>query len=99
MPYFVTAPCHNVSAAQTNCTSFAGNDSAGAPAYAVSDTECYAVGHNDAMSVALLDGSNPPAGLTVKFSGGVGGRKHTQSPPQPDVKTRPGIHSEQNKSS
>jgi hypothetical protein len=74
MPYFVTAPCHNVTAKQTNCTSFNGGDSAGAPAFAVSGAQCYALGHNSEMSVSLKDPNNVTGGVIVNFSGGVGGR-------------------------
>eukprot|EP00040_Diaphanoeca_grandis_P004874 m.30447 g.30447 ORF g.30447 m.30447 type:complete len:719 (-) comp16287_c0_seq1:149-2305(-) len=74
MPYFVTSPCHNVTDAETNCTSFIDGDSLGAPAYAYSLSKCYALGHNSQMSITLLDQENPSGGVVVKMEGGVGGR-------------------------
>ena len=77
MPYFVTAPCHDVSPQQTNCTSFNGGDKVDTPAFAVSNTQCYALGHNANMSLSLLSPGDPTGGVAVAFGGGVGGRKVT----------------------
>jgi len=77
MPYFVTAPCHDVSPQQTNCTSFNGGDRVDTPAFAVSNTQCFALGHNANMSLSLLSPGDPTGGVAVAFGGGVGGRKVT----------------------
>lgn len=78
MLYFVTAPCHNVTRAQTQtkCKTFA-DGSPGSPAWAVSNTDCFALGALDDMSVALADASNAKGGLVVAFGNGVGGRRVT----------------------
>ena len=76
MPYFVTAPCHNVTKAQTNCTAFADATPA-SPAWAVSKGTCYALGALDDMSVALADPADTKAGVLVAFGNGVQGRKVT----------------------
>ena len=76
MPYFVTAPCSNVTRAQTNCTSFADQTTA-APAWADSAGECYALGHDGSMVARLLTPGDVHGGVGVSFSGGVGGRAVT----------------------
>jgi hypothetical protein len=76
MPYFVTAPCHNVTKAQTNCTAFADGTPA-SPAWAVSGNTCYALGSLDDMSVGLLDPADTHGGVLVAYGNGVAGRKVT----------------------
>ena len=71
MPYFVTAPCKNVSKEQTNCTSFNSGDSAGTPAYAAAQTSktssvCYALGHlADLQSVQQIVSAKRHAGIEI----------------------------------
>lgn len=74
MPYFVTAPCRNVTRAQTNCTSFA-DATQSAPAWADSAGECYSLGQDASMSaLRLLTPGDVNGGVSITFSGGVGGR-------------------------
>ncbi len=76
MPYFVTAPCHNVTKAQTNCTAFADGTPA-SPAWAVSGNTCYALGSLDDMAVTLLDPADTHGGVLIQYGHGVAGRKVT----------------------
>ena len=73
---FAATPCHNVSAHQTNCTSF---DSAEhtAPAFQQSEHggKCYALGRlGSPPSATLINRANASAGLLLTYSGGAGGR-------------------------
>lgn len=76
--YWVTTPCANVTVPATNCTTFAGDDTAGSPAYADSvqgtNNICYALGHISQRSVEFLVAGDPSKGAIVTFAGGVGGR-------------------------
>ena len=76
MPYFVTAPCHNLTRSQTNCTGFEGSATA-SPAWASSVGTCYALGSLDDLTVQLIDPTKSHAGVLVTFGNGVAGRKVT----------------------
>ena len=76
MPYFVTAPCNNVTKAQTNCTAFA-DDTPASPAWAESGTTCYALGSLDDMSVGLVNPADTHGGVLVTYGNGVAGRRVT----------------------
>eukprot|EP01043_Picozoa_sp_COSAG02_P034777 COSAG02_NODE_2452_length_8826_cov_16.362668_3_plen_307_part_00 len=73
MPYFVTAPCQNVTKAQTNCTGFADGTPA-SPAWAVAGATCYALGSLDDMSFRLLDPADAHGGVLITYGHGVAGR-------------------------
>eukprot|EP00039_Didymoeca_costata_P003983 m.70841 g.70841 ORF g.70841 m.70841 type:complete len:699 (+) comp12173_c0_seq1:61-2157(+) len=73
MPYFVTAPCHNLTAQQTNCTSFNNGDDA-SPVFAYSQGICYALGHLSDVQISPLDMTNASAGVLVTYGNGVGDR-------------------------
>lgn len=75
MPYFITAPCHNLTKAQTNCTKFA-DATPVSPAWADSDGQCYALGSLDAMTVALVDPADAHSGVMISYGNGVGGAKN-----------------------
>lgn len=84
MPYIVTTPCRNVTRAQVggNCTAYSAMDSAGAPAYAVSVKQCYALGavvsdsnSGDADSPKISNTSGVPVLNSGRRRAEVRGRK------------------------
>ena len=74
---FVAAPCHNVTAAQTTCATFASVKEA--PAFQQSEGEpykCYALGDVSDRTTSLIDPANASAGVLLAYAGGTatGGR-------------------------
>lgn len=75
-PVVVAPPCHNATAADTNCTKFATKVRA-APAFweGGGGNTCYALGALSTVATTrLIDPVNASAGVVVTYTGGDGGR-------------------------